>query len=141
MRKFLGGLLIVFALVLAIVPLFTDCLAHGRELKTADGRAIPMKCHWAAIAEIGAAVPMGLMGVLALRKKQLPFETGLMGLSGSALAILFPTVLIGVCATATMPCAMIMRPIILLTATLAALTSVAIFVTGRKPAAVEMAAA
>ena len=38
MKKFMGGLIIVLALVIGIVPVFTDCLANGRSLTTADGR-------------------------------------------------------------------------------------------------------
>src|SRR5574342_68318 len=63
MKKSMGILIIVLALVIGIVPLFTDCLANGRSLTTADGRSVPMKCHWTAIAEIGMAVPLALVGI------------------------------------------------------------------------------
>ena len=143
MRKFLGSLLIVFALVLAIAPWFTDCESHGRFLKTADGREVSMKCHWTGVAELGAALPMALMGIFALRKKNSGVQIGLTGLTASALAILFPTLLIGTCAMATMPCNLLMRPILLSTGLLAAITSSVIFFTNLKSPAptAEFAAA
>jgi hypothetical protein len=112
----MGVLLIVLALAIAIVPLFTDCLANGRSLTTADGRSVPMKCHWTAIAEIGLAVPLLLIGVFNLTsKRRETFRSiNLMGVALGALVILFPTVLIGVCANAAMPCNMIEKPLLLL---------------------------
>ena len=62
MNRFLSVVMILMALTLAVVPIFTDCLAHGKQLTTQDGRQVPMKCHWAGIAEIGAAIPLGLRG-------------------------------------------------------------------------------
>lgn len=38
MNKFLGVVMIVMALTLAVVPLFTDCQSHGRALTLQDGR-------------------------------------------------------------------------------------------------------
>ena len=49
MNKTMGILMIVLALVIAIVPLFTDCLANGRTLTTADGQVradeMSLDCH------------------------------------------------------------------------------------------------
>jgi hypothetical protein len=112
----MGILMIVLALIIAIVPIFTDCLAHGRSLATADGRSVPMKCHWTAIAEIGLAVPLALIGVFNLTSKRRETFQAL-NLTGSALGvlvILFPTVLIGVCASAMMPCNMVEKPALIL---------------------------
>ena len=50
MQKPLSILLLLFALFIAIVPVFSDCQSQGRSLTTADGRSIPMKCHWTGIA-------------------------------------------------------------------------------------------
>ena len=58
MNKFLGGVMIFMALVLAVAPVFTDCQSQGKFLTTADARTVSMKCHWAGIAEIAAAVPL-----------------------------------------------------------------------------------
>src|SRR5512143_2257450 len=116
MNKTMVVVLIVLALVIAIVPLFTDCLANGRSLTTADGRSVPMKCHWTAIAEIGLAVPLLLIGVFNLTsKRKETFSTlNVIGVALGALVVLFPTVLIGVCANAMMPCNMIEKPTLML---------------------------
>src|SRR5512147_1842301 len=116
MNKTMGVVLIVLALVIAIVPLFTDCLANGRTLTTADGRSVPMKCHWTAIAAIGMAVPLALVGVFNFtsKRKETLRSLNLIGLSLGALVILFPTVLIGVCANPMMECNMIEKPTLIL---------------------------
>jgi hypothetical protein len=120
MNKTMGILMIVLALVIAIVPIFTDCLANGRALTTADGRSVPMKCHWTAIAEIGLAVPLLLVGIFNFTsKRKETFRTlNLIGLALGALVIAFPTVLIGVCANKMMPCNMIELPTLILSGTL-----------------------
>ena len=62
MRKIMGGISIVLALVIGILPVFTDCLSQGRSLELANGKTVPMKCHWTGIAEIGVAVPLASGG-------------------------------------------------------------------------------
>ena len=116
MNKTMGILMIVLALVIAIVPIFTDCLANGKTLTTADGRSVPMKCHWTAIAAIGMAVPLALVGVLNFtsKRKESLRSLNLIGLTLGALVILFPTVLIGVCANPMMECNMIEKPTLIL---------------------------
>ena len=116
MNKTMGILMIVLALVIAIVPIFTDCLANGKTLTTADGRSVPMKCHWTAIAAIGMAVPLALIGVFNFTRKlkETLRSLNLIGLSLGALVILFPTVLIGVCANPDMSCNMIEKPTLIL---------------------------
>ena len=47
-------------------PVFTDCESHGKMLTTADGRSVSMKCHWAGVAEVAAAIPLALAGTYAL---------------------------------------------------------------------------
>ena len=56
-----------------------------------------MKCHWAGVAEVAAAIPLALAGIYALRsrrKETLRFA-GLVGAVSGLMAILLPTVLIG----------------------------------------------
>ena len=112
MNKTMGILMIVLALVIAIVPIFTDCLANGKTLTTADGRSVPMKCHWTAIAAIGMAVPLALVGIFNFtsKRKETLRSLNLIGLALGTLVILFPTVLIGVCANPMMDCNMIEKP-------------------------------
>jgi hypothetical protein len=116
MNKTMGILLIVLALVIGIVPLFTDCLAHGRTLTTDTGMSIPMKCHWTALAEIGVAVPLALIGLFNItsKRKETLRTINEIGLALGVMVILYPTVLIGVCANPDMPCRMIELPTLIL---------------------------
>ncbi len=80
-----------------------------------------MKCHWTAIAEVGVGLTLGLTGLLMLfsQRKETDRSLSVMGIASGALAILFPTVLIGVCANAAMLCNMIMRPTLITLGTFA----------------------
>jgi len=133
MNKTMGVLMIVLALVIAIVPLFTDCLANGRALTTADGRSVPMKCHWTALAEIGLALPLVLVGVFNFtsKRKETFRSLNLVSLALGALVIAFPTFLIGVCANASMPCNMIEKPLLILSGILVMGASLFTLVTSR----------
>jgi hypothetical protein len=134
-NKVMGGLMVLFALVLAVAPAFTDCQSHGKMLTTADGRSISMKCHWAGIAEIAAAVPLGLAGIYALRGRRqdtLRFA-GIIGAASAAMGILIPTVLIGTCGSPSMICNVLMRPTLLASGILAILASVTLIVMAREP--------
>jgi hypothetical protein len=116
MNKTMGILLIVLALVIAIVPITTDCLAHGKMMTTAEGMKVPMKCHWTALAEIGLAVPLLLIGIFNFTSKRRETfrNLNLIGLALGALVLAFPTVLIGVCANKMMPCNMIELPTLIM---------------------------
>jgi hypothetical protein len=118
-------LMVLLALVVGIAPLFLDCQSQGKSLTTSDGKSIPMKCHWTAIAEIGMAVPIGAIGILTFlgKRKEPRRSLGLMGIILGAFVILIPTALIGVCANPTMLCNMIMRPLLILSGTVIAAAS------------------
>lgn len=133
MNKTMGILMIVLALVIAIVPILTDCMANGRMLTTQDGRSVPMKCHWTAIAEIGLAVPLALVGVFNLtsKRKETLRDLNMIALALGVLVVLFPTVLIGVCANAAMPCNMIEKPTLILSGILVVGASLVTLVTSR----------
>ncbi len=94
-----------------------------------------MKCHWAGVAEVAAAIPLGLAGIYALRsrrKETLRFA-GLVGAVAGLMAILLPTVLIGTCGSPMMICNILMRPILLASGIVAIVASIALFVTAREP--------
>lgn len=135
MRKVLGIGMIVLAVVMAVAPVFTDCASQGRALTLSDGRSVPMKCHWTGIAEIGAAVPLALGGILALgaRRKETIRIASVLGIASGAMAMLYPTLLIGVCSSAMMMCNLMMKPILLATGILAIAASAAIFALAREP--------
>ena len=128
MKKILGISLIGLALVIGIVPFFTDCLSQGKALTTTAGTTVPMKCHWTAIAEIAMAIPLGLIGLFNFTsKRKETFTTlNLLGVGLGALVIALPTVLIGVCANPTHVCNMIMKPTLIAAGTLAIVACVAV---------------
>jgi hypothetical protein len=120
-KRALGVSLIVMALVIGIVPLFTDCLSQGRTMVLQNGMTAPMKCHWTAIAEIGIAIPLGLVGLFNVfsRRKEASASLASVGFALGALAALFPTALIGVCANPMMLCNMVMKPTLVLSGIIA----------------------
>jgi hypothetical protein len=134
MKKIMGGLLIVLGLVIAIVPMFTDCLSQGREMTTSTGMMVPMNCHWTAVASIGVGIIIGLVGIFSLLSKRNETFRTLSGIGGAggALAIAFPTVLIGVCANPMMFCNMIEKPTLIASGILAIAASAVIFGVSRK---------
>jgi hypothetical protein len=135
MNRFLGTVMILMAVVLAVAPAFTDCESQGKMLTTADGRSVSMKCHWAGVAEVAAAIPLGIAGIYALlgrRKETTRFAT-IVGAASGLMAILLPTALIGTCGNAAMTCNLLMRPILLASGILAIVASIALFVIAREP--------
>lgn len=124
--KITGVLLILLAIVIGVTPLFTDCASQGRQLTLANGRTIPMKCHWTGLAEFTLAVPMLVVGALMAFDKgkrnlrNLNIVSAVLGV----FVILLPTALIGVCANPDMLCNSIMRPTLILLGTLVVLLSV-----------------
>jgi len=134
MKRTMGIVKIVLALAISILPLFTDCQSQGRSLELANGKTVPMKCHWTGIAEIGVAVPLGLIGFFDLFSKRKETNNLLsgMGVVLGALVILFPTFLIGVCANPDMLCNMIMKPGLILLGSLVILVSLVGFFNSRR---------
>jgi hypothetical protein len=140
MNRVLSIVIVVLALGLAIIPAFSDCLSQGRSLTLQNGSTVPMKCHWTGIAEIGAAVTLGAAGILSFRNRrpEAARSLGLIGVAGGVMAILFPTLLIGVCSNPMMTCNMIMRPALILLGTLGIAASAGMFITANR---MEMATA
>jgi hypothetical protein len=125
MLKVMGIVLIVVALVIAVVPQFTDCYSQGHQIELPNGKLTPMKCHWSAIGEIGIAVPLLAVGVIMLisKRKETLFALSIIGLILGALIVLIPTQMIGVCATPTMICVTTMKPILLISGVVAIIAS------------------
>ena len=70
--KAIGAIIVVLALVIGIVPQFTDCLAQGKAITLPNGNSLPMKCHWTRQAEVAVAIPLLVVGALTIlsRRKQ-----------------------------------------------------------------------
>lgn len=135
--KVISLLLVVLALVVGILPQFTDCASQGKAIALPNGKTIPMKCHWTARAELGVAVPLLVVGLalgLAQRKESRRI-LALLGVLLGVLVALLPTMLIGVCSSG-MPCDVIMQPTLILSGILIAAGSVAAFVVSERRAEV-----
>jgi len=116
MFKVIGIVLMLLAVGLIAVPKFTDCESQGKAIETARDGMVPMKCHWTGMAEIGVAIPMYIVAAVMItnrRRKTLAFLS-LMGMVLGALAIAFPTKLIGVCPDPVMLCNTVMKPTLVL---------------------------
>jgi hypothetical protein len=113
-------IMILLAVVIGVLPQFTDCESQGRSLTLANGREIPMKCHWTARAEIGLAVPLLFTGMLmtTTRRKETLRNLSMVGATLGAFVIMLPTVLVGVCANPDMICNSLMKPSLILSGAL-----------------------
>ena len=128
--KTLGVLIMVLAVLIAVVPIFFNCLHDGKSVTLANGMKAPMKCFWTAMAAIATAVPLFGVGLLQIfsRQKETRRSLGILGGLLGLMAIALPTVLIGVCAHPDASCHLVMRPALIFMGVLVmalSLTSVA----------------
>ena len=124
--KITAVLMIAIALVIGILPQFTDCQSQGRHLTLENGKEIPMKCHWTGKAEVALAGPMFLTGsLLAINKRKETLRNlSLLGGVLGIFVILLPTKLIGVCGNPDMICNSIMKPSLIFFGSLIILLSI-----------------
>jgi Domain of unknown function (DUF4418) len=110
--KALAIITIALAVLVGAVAYVYNCQHDGKAMTLANGRQVPMKCFWTAMAEIGVAGSLLVLGGLQLRSRQRETHRalGVMGGVLGAVVILIPTVLIGVCAHPDASCNLIMRP-------------------------------
>jgi hypothetical protein len=118
--KVAAVLMIGLALLIGLVPQFTSCESQGSSLTLANGRQIPMKCHWTAQAEVALAAPLGLTGLLLAfsKRKETQRMLSIIGVALGAFVIMLPTALIGVCGNPEMICNAIMKPTLILSGAL-----------------------
>jgi hypothetical protein len=135
MFKVIAVVILVLALVVILVPQFTNCSAEGRTLTLQNGKTVAMKCTWSAKAELALGIPLLAVGVLmaiSRRKETIRSLSVLAGIIG-VLVILIPSSLIGVCASADMDCNSIMKPTMIVCGILIVLASlVALVLNERK---------
>ena len=111
----MGLAIMVIALVIIIVPQFTNCTANGGMVTTEAGKQIPMKCYWTAHAEIATGIPLFVLGLLLAfsRFKESMRNLSILGILLGIMTILLPVLIIGVCATPTMLCVTVMKPLMI----------------------------
>jgi hypothetical protein len=139
--KTVGLFLILMALVVGAVPLLTDCQAQGNALTLANGKTLPMICHWTAEAEIAMALPLLLVGSLMVfsHRRETLRALAMVGIALGVFIILLPTNLIGVCAGPEMLCNMVMKPTLVFAGSLTTTASlVAWMITRREEATVAI---
>lgn len=125
MFRYLGIFIVVLAITVAVVPHFTDCQSQGKMVTLANGNTTSMKCHWTGVAEIGAAIPLGVVGVamIAGRRRETMMYMSFAGLAIAGVILALPNGLIGTCATPTMICNTLMKPALNLMGGLVGLTA------------------
>jgi Domain of unknown function (DUF4418) len=124
--KYLGIPIFALALVIGILPQFTECAGL---VKLANGMSAPMKCHWTAIAELAMSIPLAALGGMFFFSKRKETQQSLSILGGilGVFVVLFPTTLIGVCASNMMACRNLMLPALVIAGVLVVAACVALF--------------
>ena len=119
-REFLyASALVVLGVVIIMTPwyILPVCEVLGHFTKTAMGTEIPMKCGWTARAEFGTGAGIIAIGVALLlfgKRQETQRAMGIVGCALGAFTALFPTYIIGVCATTAMLCNPGTRPALVL---------------------------
>lgn len=110
--KIIGILIMALAVLIAVIPLFYNCQHDGKALTLVNGMKVPMKCFWTAMAAVGTAVPLFLIGLLQTLNRQRETRRALGALGGvlGAMAVALPTVLIGVCMHPDASCNLVTKP-------------------------------
>jgi len=115
--KYLGIPIFALALVIGILPQFTECAA---VMKLANGMTAPMRCHWTAIAELAMSIPLAALGGMIFfgKRKETRMSLSILGGILGVFVVLFPTTLIGVCASNMMACRNLMLPALVISGVL-----------------------
>ena len=134
MFKVLGIGLAALAIALAVVPRFTDCQSQGLVITMQNGKTTPMKCHWTGVAELGVAIPLGVVGIMmaVTRKKETGTFLSIAGVALAGVAVALPNGLIGVCSMPTHTCVSTMKPALTAMGSVAALGAVVGLVWSRR---------
>jgi hypothetical protein len=103
--------LIVLAVVVGVVPQFTDCESQNRSMVLGNGNLVPYKCHWTAMAELGMAGGLAALALAMMRVEnaEAKRKLSIVGIALGALVVLLPTYLIGVEPSAAFLCNSVMR--------------------------------
>lgn len=123
--KTTGAILVILALVVGIVPQFTDCQSQGKAISLPNDRTIPMKCHWTARGALASAGTVLCLGILTAvnRRKQTLRALFILGTVLGLAIISLPTYLIGTCGNPDMICNMVMKPSMMFAGALIVVTS------------------
>ncbi len=128
MKLSLGGtILVALGALIVLTPwyIFPVCEVFGDYAQTATGKLLVMPCGYTARAELGVGSLLALSGAVLMFVKTTETRRALGGVSTAlgALAIAFPTAIIGMCANPTHPCVTGTEPALILLGALTILVS------------------
>jgi hypothetical protein len=110
----IGALLVLLGIIVILVPwiIFPVCEMGGLYVQTTSGMQFPMPCGWTARAESGIGALIVVAGglLLARNSPETRQAAGVFTIALGALVILFPTILTGMCKTASHQCRMTTLP-------------------------------
>lgn len=100
-----GIVVIVLGVLVSLIPIaiFPVCT---NMIELMNGKTLFMKCHWTARAELLLGILMIFDGILIMsfKKCETRIALSIMLFLFGLIALLIPTVVIGMCETATMAC-------------------------------------
>ena len=100
-----GIIAIALGMLVALIPIliFPVCTSM---FELTNGKSLFMKCHWTAMAELLVGILIVFDGILIIgfKKRETRIALSIMLFLFGLTALLMSTVVIGMCATATMPC-------------------------------------
>lgn len=119
--KITGVILTILSVLMMIGPKFIFPVCQG--LKD-DGTF--MKCHYTqqALLCVGLVMVVLSIGTLICKQNETRILAGIGLIAGSIMSMLIPTVLIGVCKTATMSCVALTKPAVIVVGILTILVAI-----------------
>jgi len=100
-----GIFAIALGVLAALIPIviFPAC---SDKIELINGKTLFMKCHWSAMAELLVGILMLFDGILMIgfKKRETRIALSIMLFLFGLSVLLIPTVVIGMCETATMAC-------------------------------------
>jgi hypothetical protein len=133
--------LIILGILIVVSPwtIAPVCEVHGLYAKLVSGKDFLMPCGWTGRAEIGIGTLVVVAGVLLAFAKsaETKMMIGILGAVLGILAILFPTVITGMCAMADHPCNLLTKPVLIILGLVVIIVSAFIIYTSRSEMMME----
>ena len=100
-----GIIVIVLGVLVALIPIIIFPVCTNR-IELMNGKTLFMKCHWTAMTELLVGILIVFDGILIIgfNKCETRIALIIMTFLFGLIALLIPTVVIGMCETATMAC-------------------------------------
>lgn len=100
-----GIIAVALGMLVAFIPTFIFPVCNNM-IELMNGKTLFMKCHWTAMAEILVGVLILCNGIMLMgfKKRETRMALSIMLFIHGLAVMLIPTVVIGMCETATMAC-------------------------------------